>query len=115
MVRATSKTSIERTKERVLCYEKCYAIHCYYCDWYYRTYRRCAIPGAGFWLSSCTRRRWHRNWRDPADYRYCWYDGDAQQKPRLIYESFRLLASAVYTFLKFTPWQIGRESCRERV
>src|SRR5690242_8489132 len=74
----------ETGKERVLCYEKCFALWCYYCDWYYRTCRRCAVPGAGSWLSSDTRHRGYRDRRDPADYWDCWHGGSTQPKPPVI-------------------------------
>src|SRR5260370_1530349 len=79
-----SKISIERTKERVLCYEKFHAIRCHYCDRYYRTCRRRVVPGAGSWLLSDTRHCAHCSRCDPVDFWYCRYDGDAQQKPIVI-------------------------------
>src|SRR5579859_5171231 len=84
MVRATSKISIERTKERALCYEKFHTLHCHYCDWYYRTCCGCVVPGAGSWLSSYARYCGHRGRCDLAHYWYCRDDGDAQQKPPVI-------------------------------
>src|SRR5579859_4249189 len=105
MVRATSKTSIERIKGRNICYEKCHAISCHYCDWYYRTCRWCAIPGAGSWPSPCARRCGHCGRRDPADYRYCRHDGNAQQKPPVIAGKKRcvLRAKAIISSIDAPP------------
>src|SRR5579859_984084 len=94
MVRATSKISIERTKGRNICYEKCHAIPCHYCDWYYRTCSRCAIPGTGSRTSPCARRCGHRGRCDPDHYWYCRHDGNAQQKPPVIAEKKRCVLRA---------------------